>query len=351
MAKELASYALGELTERFGLQLCCPDNFTADARAIQVTGFSALDAASPSHLAFLTNQSYRKFLPLTRAGAVILREADSAGCPVPALLTDNPYLVYARISALFAGVPAPLVGVHPTAVVSPDVSVPATACVGPHVVIGQGVQLGDDVVISAGCVVGDDVVIGKGSYLYPRVTLYHGVALGERVRVHSGAVIGADGFGFAKAPEGWCKIHQLGRVVIGHDVEIGANTCIDRGAIGDTVIADGVIIDNLVQVAHNVRIGKQTAIAACTGIAGSAVIGDHCTIAGAVGIVGHITIADHVHITAKTLVTGSIHESGSYSSGTALQITGQWRKNAVRFLQLDRLFDRVRALESRSNKS
>jgi UDP-3-O-[3-hydroxymyristoyl] glucosamine N-acyltransferase len=185
--------------------------------------------------------------------------------------------------------------------------------------------------------------------LHSRVTLYHDVVIGDQVVIHSGTVIGADGFGFAPdfAGEGggWCKIHQLGGVVIGNRVEIGANTCIDRGALDDTVIEDGVIIDNLVQIAHNVKIGRNTAIAACTGIAGSTEIGQHCTIAGAVGIVGHLKIADRVHITAKSLVTGSIREAGSYSSGTALAPTAAWRRNAVRFSQLDSIFQRVRALE------
>lgn len=242
------------------------------------------------------------------------------------------------------------VGVHATAVIDSSARVAPTASIGAHCVVAANAVIGEGVVLGAGCSVGRASVIGDRSVLHAHVAIYHGVTVGRDVVIHSGVVIGSDGFGFAPnfatdGVSGWQKIHQLGGVVIGDRVEIGANTCIDRGALDDTVIEEGVIIDNLVQIAHNVKIGKYTAIAACTGIAGSTEIGQHCTIAGAVGVVGHLRIADRVHITAKSLVTGSIHESGSYSSGTALTKTAAWRKSAVRFLQLESLFQRVRTLE------
>lgn len=340
-------YTLGYLAECFGLSVHNGGALADDAlRLVEVHGFASLQDAGVGQLSFLSSQHYKKHLAVTRASAVILRGADASACPVPCLVTENPYLAYAKISALFArnvwGEP----DIHAQACVSPDAKLSSTAVVGPFAVIEAGACVGEGSVIAAGCFVGRDAVIGSRCVLHPKVTVYHDVTIGDDVVLHAGVVIGSDGFGFAKSAEGWCKIHQLGSVLIGNGVEIGANTCIDRGAIDDTVIEDGVIIDNLVQVAHNVRIGKNTAIAACTGIAGSAVIGANCTIAGAVGIVGHITIADGVHVTAKSLVTGSITEAGSYSSGTALQPTASWRKNAVRFLQLDRLVGRVKALES-----
>lgn len=341
-------FTLADIAERFSLRLAGRSGVTVDG-AVNVRGLATLVAAEAGEISFFANLAYRKQLQETRAAAVILKENAVEDCPVPCLVAENPYLAYARISSLFDATPRPAAGVHATAVVAPTAIISPSATIGPQCVIGADAVVGDGVVVSAGSVVGDACVVGARSYLHPRVTLYHGVTLGEDVVIHAGAVIGADGFGFA--PDfgagglGWCKIHQLGGVVIGNRVEIGANTCIDRGALDDTVIGDGVIIDNLVQIAHNVKIGDNTAIAACTGIAGSTEIGRHCTIAGAVGIVGHLKIADRVHVTAKSLVTGSITEPGSYSSGTALSPTTTWRRNAVRFSQLDSLFQRVRTLE------
>ena len=348
---ECQVYTLGFLADRFGLSVRGGSLSEVAWRQIAVHGFASLQEAGAGQLTFLSSQHYKKYLPATRAAAVIVREADADACPVPCVIADNPYLMYAKISALFDRTVWAAPGVHPQASVAPGVQLPANAVIGPFVVIEAGARIGEQCVIAAGCYVGRNVVVGDRCVLHSKVTVYHDVVLGEDVTLHAGVVVGSDGFGFARSEAGWCKIHQLGGVRIGNGVEVGANTCIDRGAIDDTVIEDGVIIDNLVQIAHNVKIGKRTAIAACTGIAGSAVIGANCTIAGAVGIVGHITIADNVHITAKSLVTGSITEAGSYSSGTALQQTASWRKNAVRFLQLDRLFDRVRAIESARHNS
>ncbi len=339
------TYTLGDIAARFALGLS-PVGSSKDLSSIVVTGLATLQNASETQLSFFDNKKYRSQLRATRAAAVILRQSDAADCPVPCLVSDKPYLAYASISALFARHNTAASGVHPTALVHPEASVAPTASIGAYAVVESGAIVSADAIIGAGCVIGQNAFIGCRSRLYPRVVLYHDVRLGDDVTVHSGVVIGADGFGYAPDAGEWRKIHQLGSVVIGDRVEIGANTCIDRGALDDTVIGDGVIIDNHVQIAHNVKIGDHTAIAACTGIAGSTVIGAHCTIAGAVGIVGHLTIADGVHITAKSLVTGSINQSGSYSSGTAMQATPHWRKNAVRFLQLDTLFDRVRKMEA-----
>jgi UDP-3-O-[3-hydroxymyristoyl] glucosamine N-acyltransferase len=343
------SYTLAEIAERFSLQLSgCS---AGEASQCRVYGIATLVAADSRHISFFSKASYRGQLQQTRAAAVILKEDAAADCAVPCLISADPYLAYAQLSALFAEPRECAAGVHATAVVDVSARIALSASIGAHCVIAADAVIGEGVVLGAGCFVGRASVIAARSFLHPRVTIYHGVNIGTDAIIHSGAVIGADGFGFApnfsadSAERGWQKIHQLGGVVIGDRVEIGANTCIDRGALDDTIIDDGVIIDNLVQIAHNVKIGKYTAIAACTGIAGSTEIGQHCTIAGAVGIVGHLRIADRVHITAKSLVTGSINEPGSYSSGTALTKTAAWRKSAVRFLQLESLFQRVRVLE------
>ena len=347
-------YTLADIAERFSLRLSGRSGIAVSGD-VDVDGLATLSSACASQLSFFTNIAYREQLQKTSAAAVILKENAVEDCPVPCLVADNPYLAYAKISALFDMLPVPVSGIHPSVVIDPSACVAASAYIGPQCAIAANVLIGEGVVINAGCVIGEGSVIGARGYLHSRVTIYHGVTVGEDAVIHSGAVVGSDGFGFA--PDfsahggGWCKIYQLGGVVIGKRVEIGANTCIDRGALDDTVIGDGVIIDNLVQIAHNVKIGNNTAIAACSGIAGSTEIGENCTIAGAVGIVGHIKIADRVHITAKSLVTGSINEAGSYSSGTALSPTVAWRRNAVRFSQLDSLFQRVRALESNRTDS
>ena len=245
---------------------------------------------------------------------------------------------------LFPHAPAP-VGVHPTAVVDPQAVVDGSASIGPHAVVEAGARIGARCEVGAGCFVGREAVIGADTRLLPNVTIYHECVLGERVLIQAGAVIGGDGFGFANDGGRWVKIPQLGRVVIGDDVEVGANSTIDRGAIDDTVVEEGVKIDNLVMVAHNVHIGAHSAAAGCVGIAGSARIGRHCTLAGGVGIVGHLEIADGVHVTGMSMVTHAIHESGVYSSGTPLMENREWRKSSVRFKQLDDMARRLRELE------
>lgn len=306
---------------------------------------SSVGSAGPDALCFIASAQYRKQLSGLRAGAVILTAELASECPVDCLVTPNPYLAFARASQLFECLPPVAEGVHPSAVVSPDAVLGDGASVGPNACIGAGARLGDGVIIGPNCVVGEGVQVGCGTRLWANVTLYHGVIIGERCILHSGAVIGADGFGFARGSQGWEKIAQLGSVIIGNDVEIGANTTIDRGALDDTVIASGVKIDDQVMIAHNCRIGRNTAIAGCVGMAGSTVVGENCTLAGGVGLTGHITLADNVHITSMSMVTRSLNEPGSYSSGTPLSATVEWRRSAARFNQLDAMYRRLVALE------
>lgn len=338
----MPGYSLQEIADFLGARL------EADpvAASKHVSGLAPLQTAVAGQLSFLSRPDYVRYLTATRATAVIVSNKLEVNGVVPLLRVDNPYLAYAKVSAWFDTAPKPVAGIHPSAIIDSTANIDASASIAALAVVEAGAVVGAGSVVGTGSVVGAGAVLGRDCRLLERVTLYHGVRLGDRVTIHSGAVIGADGFGFAPKREGgWQKIHQLGTVVIGSDVEIGANTTIDRGAIEDTVIGDGVIIDNQVQIAHNVRIGNNTAIAACTGIAGSTTIGANCTIAGAVGIVGHLTIADHVHITAMSLVTGSITEAGSYSGGTGIAPTQTWRRNAVRFGQLDSIARRLAELE------
>ena len=332
--------SLAELAQRLGVELRGDGN-------VLITGMSTLGSAQPGQVSFLSNPQYRSQLQGTRASAVIIHPDLAGECPVACLVSGNPYLVYARASQLFDRRPRQPEGVHPSALVADDVVLGQACRIGPHVVIEAGAVLGDRVEIGPGSVIGANCNIGHDCLLHANVTLYHGVRMGERCVVQSGVVIGGDGFGFAPTQGQWHKIAQLGGVRIGDNVEIGAGTTIDRGALQDTVIGNNVILDNQIQIAHNVEIGDGTAIAGCTGIAGSTKIGRHCTIAGAVGIAGHLTIADQVHITMRSAITKSISEAGSYSSGTAMSSTAEWRKNAARFRQLDDMARKIRTLEQR----
>lgn len=344
MSRKEIQYSLRELAEQLGAEYVG----SSGGEKSLVRGLATLRTAKEDELTFLAREDYAKYLPACRAAAVIVSDKLMVDCAIPLLKVKNPYLAYAKASALFDHRPRVQPGIHVSALVDPSVQIPSSVYIGPRVVIEAGVSVGAGSVIHAGCVIGANTRIGAECLLHANVTLYDGMVLGDRVLIHSGAVIGSDGFGFAPKPEGgWQKIHQLGAVCIGDDVEIGANTTIDRGAIEDTVIESGAIIDNQVQIAHSVHIGKNTAIAACTGIAGSTRIGANCTIAGAVGIVGHITIVDNVHVTAMTLVTGSIDKPGSYSSGTNFLPTKEWRRSAVRFGQLEEIAKRLKALEKK----
>lgn len=332
------SYTLAELAEKVGASL------KGDGSQ-QVMGLNTLQDAGESDLAFLANPAYARYLDTTQAVAVILSPEYAEGYQGNALVLDNPYLGYAHLSHLFdtdRGLPA---GIHDSSVISPDAEIHVTAAIGANVVIEPRVRVDAGVRIDAGAVVGHDSVIGRDSRLGRNVTICHGVFIGERTIIHANAVIGADGFGNAKADGGWHKIAQIGGVIIGNDVEIGSCTCIDRGALGDTIIHDGVRLDNLIQIAHNVVIGKNTAIAANVGISGSTRVGENCTIAGAAGLAGHITIADNVHLGGMAMVTKSVTRPGAYASGTGLMEAGEWRRNAVRFRKLDEMSKRIRQLE------
>ncbi|MCB1709278.1 MAG: UDP-3-O-(3-hydroxymyristoyl)glucosamine N-acyltransferase [Halioglobus sp.] len=333
-------YSLAELADRFGLE------FTGEAGRM-ITGIATLTEAGSGDLAFLANDKYLPQLAATRAGAVILRPELAPRCPADCLIAAAPYVAFARISHLFDRAPQPVAGVHPSACISPDADVHTSASIGPHVVVEAGAVLAADVILGAGVYIGHDSHLGRGTRVYPHAVIYHDVRLGEHCVIHAQAVLGADGFGFAPGPVGWEKVCQLGGVRLGDRVEIGACTTVDRGTLGHTEIADGVIIDNLVQVAHNCRIGKNTAIAGCTGLAGSTIIGANCTLAGGVGVVGHVQLCDDVHVTGMTMVTRSISQPGSYSSGTPMATTRDWKRNAVRFSQLESIQKRLAALESR----
>ncbi|MBK8508795.1 MAG: UDP-3-O-(3-hydroxymyristoyl)glucosamine N-acyltransferase [Candidatus Competibacteraceae bacterium] len=318
--------------------------------ATVVTGVAPLDRAQPGQISFLTHSRYRQYLAATRASAVILSVKDAVECPAPALVAENPQVAYARASALFEPT-AEAAGIHPTAWVSPDARIAADAWIGPQCTVEAGAVIGAGVFVGPNCVIGEQAELGERSRLVAHVTICHRVRLGRRVLVHPGAVIGSDGFGLALDRDGrWFKIAQLGSVRVGDDVEIGANTTVDRGALDDTVIEDGVKLDNQIQVAHNVRIGAHSALAGCVGIAGSAVIGRHCMLGGGVGVAGHLEIADRVQVTGMSLVTQSISQPGTYSSGLAVELNRTWNKISARLRQLDALFRRVAALEKTNNQ-
>jgi UDP-3-O-[3-hydroxymyristoyl] glucosamine N-acyltransferase len=318
--------------------------------AILVERVDTLQDAGLGAVAFLANQGYRKHLSATKASAVILPEAWKASCPVPVLISDNPYLAYARAAVLLHPQASHPGGVHPMAVVAETARIGAGTWIGPGAVVEEDAVIAEDVQVGPGCVIGAGVEIGESSRLVARVTLCAGVRIGRRALIHPGAVIGSDGFGLANDGGVWVKVPQLGGVIIGDDVEIGANTTIDRGAIRDTVIARGVKLDNLIQVAHNVQIGEDTAIAACAGISGSTRIGRQCTIGGAVGMAGHLEIADHVQITGLSQVTRSIKEPGVYSGGLPAVANHQWRRSVANLRRLEDYVRRIKALEERVGK-
>ncbi|MCY1271933.1 UDP-3-O-acylglucosamine N-acyltransferase [compost metagenome] len=334
------TFSLADLAAQLGAEL------RGDATLV-IRGLATLQDAAPDQLSFLANPQYRKFLPGSQAGAVLLTAADADGYAGNALVVANPYLAYASLSHLFDPKPRAAAGIHPTAIVDSSASVDPSASVGPYVVIEAGASIGPGVTLGAHCFIGARSSIGEGGWLAPRVTLYHDVRIGKRVSIQSGAVLGGEGFGFANEKGVWQKIAQIGGVSIGDDVEIGANTTIDRGALSDTLVGNGVKLDNQIMIAHNVQIGDHTAMAGCCGISGSAKIGSHCMLAGGVGLVGHIEICDNVFVTGMTMVTRSITEPGSYSSGTAMQPAAEWKKSAARIRQLDDMARRLQQLEKR----
>jgi UDP-3-O-[3-hydroxymyristoyl] glucosamine N-acyltransferase len=329
---------LGEIAVRFGCEL----DGDPDTR---VSSVATLQDARPGHLSFFANATYRRQLEATAASAVILAPDDAAVCPVARLVHPNPYATYARAAALLHPPPSWAPGIHASAVIDPSAVIAEDASIGAHVTIEAGVQVGAGARVGPGCVLMQGSRVGARTVLAARVTLCPDVRVGERCLLHPGVVLGADGFGIAQDAGRWVKVPQVGGVVVGDDVEIGANTTIDRGAIGDTVIEEGVKLDNQIQVGHNVRIGAHTAIAAMVGIAGSTRIGRHCMIAGQAGIGGHLEICDRVVLMGRAMVTNSIREPGMYASGIPVEEAGQWRRGVARYRQLGRTNERLRRLE------
>jgi UDP-3-O-[3-hydroxymyristoyl] glucosamine N-acyltransferase len=332
------AYRLADIVARFGGQV------EGDADT-QVRQIGTLEKATAGQIAFLANAKYRNQLVGSKASAVILSRADADATALPRIVCDNPYSYFAKLSAYLNPLPACIPGIHPSAVIGRNTHISAQAHIGPQVTVADGATIGAGTVVMAGCSIGEGATLGENTRLYPRVTVYQECVIGSHVIVHSGAVIGADGFGIAWEAGRWLKIPQIGRVIIGDHVEIGANTTIDRGALDDTVIEEGVKMDNQIQVAHNVRIGAHTAIAGCVGIAGSATIGKYCRIGGSAGILGHLQIADHVEVASFTLIGKSITESGSYAGIYPFSKNDEWRNNAVHLRHLGELVKRVKALE------
>ena len=313
--------------------------------SVIVSQVATLAAAGAGQIAFLANPKYRQQLQTTGATAVIVPPQFVTDTSLPRIVHANAYAYYARVVALFNPLPQRAPGIHPTAVIHS--ALPASVRIGENVVIGEGATLGENVTVYPGCVIGAGVSIGDDSLLYPNVVVYRDCVIGKRAVIQAGAIIGGDGFGFAKEGERWIKIPQIGRVVIGDDVEIGANTSIDRGALDDTIIGDGVKIDNQIQIAHNVTIGDHSALAGCVGIAGSTKIGRRCTVGGAGMIIGHLDLADDVHVSAGSMVTKSLRKPGQYTSIYPLEAHDAWLHNAAQIKRLAKLAERVAELEKK----
>lgn len=331
--------SLTDIAEKIGAELVA-----SNGQAI-ISGIGTLESASATEVSFLANPSYQKQLVDTQAAAVIIHPDMVNDCPVAALVMTNPYMGFAKLSQLFDNLPKQAVGIHPSAIIADSAELAGDVSIAANVVIGEFVTLGSGTRIGPGCVINDHSIIGDNTLLHANVVMYHDVIIGNNCIVHAGCVIGADGFGFAPNAGSWVKIAQLGGVRIGNNVEIGANTTIDRGALGNTVIGNGVKMDDQIMIAHNVVIGDDCAIAGTVGIAGSSKLGKRCTLAGGVGIAGHLELTDDVHVTGMTMITKSVTEAGAYSSGTAMMPLKEWRKSATRFRQLDDMARRLKKLE------
>jgi UDP-3-O-[3-hydroxymyristoyl] glucosamine N-acyltransferase len=341
------SLSLREIADHIGAELIGDDSVMIDTVA-------SMDAASPGSIAYIKDRSYLDYLADTQAAAVILKAEFADRCSVPALIVKDPYVAYARVAQLFHPLRPVQPGIHASAQVSPEACVSDSAQVDALAVIEAGVRVGEHCYIGPGCVLRCGAQIGDGTRLMANVTIKETCVIGERGLLHPGIVIGADGFGFANDGGEWVKIPQIGKVVIGDDVEIGANTCIDCGAVHDTVIGNGVKIDNLVQIGHNATVGDHSIIVSNAGIAGSSHIGKHCAIAGGAGLAGHLELCDGVTVTGMSMVTHSITEPGVYSSGISAQDAKQWRRNHARLHQLDKtikeLRDELRSIKKQLDK-
>jgi UDP-3-O-[3-hydroxymyristoyl] glucosamine N-acyltransferase len=335
---------LGDLVERFGGQLVGDPN-------LEVSGIAPLDSADASHISFLSNSKFRALAAQSNAAALILSPLDDTTVATTyegaRIVTTNPYAYFARAAQYFAALeetpPAP--GVHPSAVVHDTAEIDPSAHIGPNVTVEAGAKIGPGVVIDAGSFVGRDAEIGEGTRLFANVSFHARCRIGKRGILHSGAVIGTDGFGFAREDGAYIKIPQTGRVILGDDVDIGANTTIDRGALDDTIIEDGVKLDNQIQIGHNCRIGANTAMAGCVGVAGSAKIGKNCTFGGAAMVLGHLEIADNVHISSGSMVSRSVLEPGQYTGFYPLAKNAEWEKSAAIVRNLSSMREKIRTLE------
>jgi UDP-3-O-[3-hydroxymyristoyl] glucosamine N-acyltransferase len=332
------SYTLKQLAEKIGAEVHGDASYIIDSLA-------TLSSAGAQQIAFLANKKYSQQLSETKAGAVIISSQHINDCNTHALVMDNPYLGYALTAQLLDTTPKPAYDIHPSAQISPDVTLGVNVAIGANTVIEKGVVISDNVIIGAGCFIGEETLIGSHTKLWANVSVYHRVKIGQNCLIQANTVIGSDGFGYANDKGKWLKIPQLGGVIIGDNVEIGASTTIDRGALEDTVIKNGVILDNQIQIAHNVVIGENTAMAACSVIAGSTTIGKNCVIAGLVGINGHIEIGDGCVFTGMSMVTKNINESGVYSSGMPCQKNKEWNKNNARIRKLESILKRIKSSE------
>jgi UDP-3-O-[3-hydroxymyristoyl] glucosamine N-acyltransferase len=338
------STRLGDLVERFGGQLIGDPNLT-------VQGIAPLDSAGASHLSFLSNSKLRALAAQSGAAALIVAPMDDTTVGATyrgtRIVTTNPYAYFARVAQYFAALDeeAPAPGIHPTAFVHATAKVDPTAHIGPNATVEAGAVIGPRVVIDAGCFVGREAEIGEDTHFFANATFHARCKIGKRGILHSGAVIGTDGFGFARENGAYIKIPQTGRVLLGDDVDIGANTTVDRGALADTIIEDGVKLDNQIQIGHNCHIGAHTAMAGCVGVAGSAKIGKHCTFGGAAMVLGHLEIADNVHISSGSMVSRSVLEPGQYTGFYPLAKNAEWEKSAAIVRNLSAMREKMRSLE------
>ena len=340
----MPQYTLGYLSNVLGATLKGGDSRTL------ITAIAPLSDADVGDLAFLADPKYRHCLSSTHASAVLLTAADAENCSVPCLIVDNPAVQFVKVAQLYEQKIAQAAGIHPTVIMGGECQIDATVSMGAYCVVGNRVKIGKNSILLPGTVIGDDVEIGEKCLLHPHVTLYSRCIIGSRVIIHSGAVIGSDGFGNVNHEGKWLRSPQLGRVCIGNDVDVGANTTIDRGALGDTIIDDGVKLDNLIQIGHNVHIGAHTAMAAQVGVAGSTRIGKHCMFGGKAAINGHITICDQAIIMATSGVSKSIKEPGIYSAAMPVSAHQTWIKNMACFNKLSDMYKRLLRLEKKLEK-
>lgn len=316
----------------------------------QVTAIAPLDKALNNELSFLSDKKYAADLITSQAGCILLSEEAKETCQLNCIILKDPYLGFAKVAQLLDPTPIPIASVHKSAQIGDNVTLGNNISIAACCVLEDDCIIEDGVILAPNVVIGRGSVIGKNTRLYANVTIYHDVVIGESCIFHGGVVIGSDGFGYANENGAWVKIPQTGKVIIGNDVEIGANSCVDRGALNNTIISDGVKLDNLCHIAHNVEVGKSVAMAACSGIAGSTKVGDFCTFSGRTMILGHLTIAAKSHITVGSLINRSIEKAGAYSSGTGMQDNKSWRKSVVRFQQLDSMAKQIKNLEKKLKK-